>query len=226
MMGDPHARSAVPLEQTPLPSEFKPGMYENLSHHVVWRQPLPSIVRKTHSELIGKKKSDAENEPQKTISYFSEAQQVTLADQISQHLQLMVQVFLLGAMQGEEDVMKESKDMLIQFVGESGSEDPLYLKIIRTHWNRPGSTQWKSCIHDILNVVENHNFETPVAAQKQKSSKALWSCLPYGLLGKLANIRRNFSPDKEPAEAHWNSRLTFCPSEDRLLAWGILKYVA
>ncbi|KAI8111123.1 hypothetical protein M9434_004696 [Picochlorum sp. BPE23] len=224
MMGDPQARSTVPLEQTFLPSEFKPGMYEDLSKQVVWRQPLPNIVRKSHSELIGRQKKDAESEPQQTISYFSEEQKVMLANHISEHLQLLVQIFLLGAMQGDENVVKESKDMLIQFVGEQGSEEPLYLKIIGTHWNRPGSTPWKPCIHEILSIVETHTFETPDAARKRKSSKALWSCLPYGLLGKLANIRRNFSPEKEPTEIHWNSRLTFCPSEDRLLAWGILKY--
>lgn len=225
VMGVPMGSLKVPAGQVPLPSEFQPGMYQALAHNVRWRPPLPRSVRRIYSHMVASKENIPKgNAPSsKSIGYFSTEQYTILADQIRQHLQMLIQVFYLSSFQGELEATEKTKQMLLN----SGNS----LDLLRKITGEARYSEWMPCIRSIIDLTENSNLSlcrdvNLETISRIKIAGEIWNGLPYQLLRAMANVRVMFNPQRQPSQNpsfRLSSQMKFTPAEDRLLAWGIRK---
>ncbi len=229
VMGLPMDSVSVPSNQVPLPSEFQPGMYQALAHHVRWRTPLPRSVRKLHSHLIASK----ENIPQdgatvkrkKSVGYFTVEQCSILADQMKQHVQMLIQVYCMSSLQNDVESMQSTKNILLR----SGDT----LDMLRRLTGDVKYSEWMPCIRSIMDLTESGDLSLHSHIDLEKTPRLdiaakIWSGLPYQVLRAMASVRVMFTPQRQPMRdpsmGVITSQMKFTPAEDRLLAWGIHKY--
>lgn len=225
VMGLPMDSPVVPTTQVPLPSEFQPGMYQALAHHVRWRPPLPRSVRKLHSHLIASKENIPESAAtRKSIGYFSAEQCSALANQMKEHVQMLIQIYCLSSLQNDHESMERSKKMLLTS-GES-------LDLVRKITGDAKYSEWMPCIGSIIDLTENNTMSRYDEVELMKTPRLkianmIWNGLPYQLLRVMANVRIMFNPQRQPIQdtsVILTSQMKFTPAEDRLLAWGIHKH--
>lgn len=226
VMGVPMSSLKVPTSQVPLPSEFQPGMYEALAHQVRWRPPLPRSVRRLHSQLVASKENFPQDQriSKKTLGYFSPEQYPILADQIKQHLQMLIQIFCLASFQKDTDVVESTKIALLN------SRESIQLMTRIT--GDVKYSEWMPCIKSIIDLSENVSLDLCInidleSVPKLKLAGQIWNGMPYQLLRAMAHVRVMFNPQRQPMQnlaLRITSQMKFTPAEDRLLAWGIRKH--
>ena len=111
-------------DSTPLPSEFRPGMFDEMANAVRWKPPLPSTIRKAHAKLKreegpgGGDASGPELNPELRyhiqLSMFDPLQRQRLVMQIMSHVQMCFQSLCLAAIQKEEASLVEQLKNTLQ----------------------------------------------------------------------------------------------------------------
>ncbi len=234
--------------QVPIPSEWKPGMFQDIAETVVWKPPLPSTIRKAHAKLelamqsdeTGRALVDESVQRRVQMDMFQVHQRQKLVMHIRQHVQMCYQTLILAVVQQEDRALiaqlkrtlLSSMEGLFPVMRSLGVGDlPL----------------WEDGIHGLVDLMErskktkgrsNHGgteltgdyskIGRRVTTQGEMASH-VWTHLPYPMIsnGKMAKIKTCFDVTFEPRRTvgRFTKQQLFTPAEDNLLAWGIRKYM-
>jgi hypothetical protein len=226
--------SSVPnhgqFHQVPLPTEFNPSAFVSLAHQVKWRPPLPHAVRKVHSKLVQKQQLVALQRPCR-MSAIPLEQLNFLVYQLVQHLQMLIQVLCLAALQNQDDVVKETRDTLLDFVSGNPNEKFLFIDILKKFTGNSLYDGLRSDVLSLLDLVEARGWgSNPISlgnnVPKNQIAVRVWSNLPYQIIRLTGNLMLVFDQNRIPREPNFRvtNQMKFSPAEDSLLAWGIRKY--
>lgn len=234
-----------PLTQIPLPSEFDPGMDQNMAERVTWKPPLPKTMRKIHSELIAVSKPGTfnnnvvENNADRKIALFGQEQYHILQHQFKQSIQLIVQISCVAALQKNKELLGEAKsifadlsDFMVFLLNASRnvvcSYAPFGMNAHNTYcFNsilNEVYMEWIPIVQSLLLSLETLQ-DDEINLPQGLPPRMLWSSLPVNIHRSIAPIRIFFDQTLEPsAPKHITTvQMKFTPAEDQLLAWGIRK---
>ena len=224
------AQNQGQFHQVPLPTEFNPTAYVSLAHQVKWRPPLPHAVRKVHSKLVQNQQLVAVQRPYR-IPVIPLEQMNFLVYQIAQHLQMLIQVLCLAALQNQDDVVKATRDTLLDFVSGKPNGKSLFIDILKKFTGNSLYDGLRSDVLLLLDLIEARGWGCdPISignnVPKNQIAVRVWSNLPYQLIRPTANLRLVFDQNRIPREPNFRvtKQMKFSPAEDSLLAWGIRKY--
>jgi len=228
----------------PIPSEWKPGMFQDIAETVVWKPPLPSTIRKAHAKLeLAMQNDETVDESvqrQVQMNMFNDHQRQKLVMHIRHHVQMCYQTLVLAVAQQEDQALiaQLKRTLLSSMEGLFPAMRSLGVRDVLI---------WEDGIHGLVDLMErsektrgcSDHGSTELtgdyskiggrATTQREIASHVWTHLPYPMISnvKMAKIKTCFDSTFEPRQSvgRFTQHKVFTPAEDKLLAWGIRKYM-